>query len=198
MFPHIHPPHYKVQPTDRAQLLQQQPALIWFTGLSGSGKSTLANGTDTNLYNLGYKTFVLDGDIVRGGLCRDLSFSEADRKENMRRIGEVSKIMMQAGIIVIAAFIAPFRAERQMIKELVGMDSFFEIHVACPIEICEQRDTKGLYRKARNNEICDFTGIHSPYEAPEAPFLAVDTEHLDTKQALTLVLHKLLPKLAVA
>lgn len=149
--------------------------VIWFTGLSGSGKSTLAHALEEHLYQKGCHTFVLDGDNVRHGLCGDLGFSKADRQENIRRIGEVSKLFVEAGVIVLTAFISPFRADRQRVKTLVGEDDFLEIYCKCSLDVCEQRDTKGLYKKARAGLIRDFTGISSPYEEPEVPDLVVDT-----------------------
>lgn len=172
---HIHPANYKVSQADRITRLKQIPKLIWFTGLSGSGKSTLANGLETLLYDNGHLTFSLDGDNIRTGLSKDLTFSSADRIENIRRIAEVSKLMLDAGLIVLSAFISPFVSERKMIASLVGPENFLEVFVDCPIEVCEQRDVKGLYEKARKGMIANFTGIDSPYEAPPNPFLTIKT-----------------------
>jgi len=158
----------------RAELNRHKSVLLWFTGLSGSGKSTLAHAVEEQLYQMGYRTFVLDGDNVRQGLCGDLGFSNDDRVENIRRISEVSKLFVEAGVIVLTAFISPFRADRQKARSLVG-DDFVEIYCDCPLDVCEERDVKGLYRRARAGEIKQFTGISSPYEEPEAPELAVDT-----------------------
>jgi adenylylsulfate kinase len=153
----------------RAQLKKQQPAVLWFTGLSGAGKSTVAGALETRLVQLGYHTYLLDGDNVRHGLCSDLGFSEQDRRENIRRIGELAKLMVDAGLIVLSAFISPHRAERQMVRELLPEGEFIEVFVNAPLAVCEQRDPKGLYRKARAGEITNFTGIDSEYQPPERP-----------------------------
>lgn len=150
-------------------------AIIWFTGLSGSGKSTLAHAVEEFLHQRGCRTFVLDGDNVRHGLCDDLDFSAKDRKENIRRIGEVAKLFMEAGVIVLTAFISPYRADRERVRGMVEHGDFIEIYCDTPIEICESRDVKGIYKKARAGEIAEFTGITSPYEAPENPELTVNT-----------------------
>jgi len=150
-------------------------AIIWFTGLSGAGKSTLAHAVEEQLHQMGCRTFVLDGDNVRHGLCGDLGFSAADRVENIRRVGEVAKLFMEAGVIVLTAFISPFREDRNRVRAMVQPGEFVEIYCQCPVEVCEQRDTKGLYKKARAGEIGQFTGISSPYEAPDSPELVVNT-----------------------
>ena len=150
-------------------------AIIWFTGLSGAGKSTLAHAVEEHLHQMGCRTFVLDGDNVRHGLCGDLGFSAADRVENIRRVGEVAKLFMEAGVIVLTAFISPFREDRNRVRAMVQPGEFVEIYCQCPVEVCEQRDTKGLYKKARAGEIGQFTGISSPYEAPDRPELVVNT-----------------------
>lgn len=191
----IHPQTFKITQKERIILMKQKPLLIWFTGLSGSGKSTLANATELKFHAEGFKTFLLDGDNVRTGLNKDLGFSEEDRVENIRRIGEVAKLMLDAGLIVISAFISPFRRERNTIKELVGADRFIEIYVDCPIEVCEERDVKGLYKKARKGLIKDFTGINSPYEKPEKPFLTVPTADLELNEALALITKHVGPEL---
>jgi bifunctional enzyme CysN/CysC len=165
---------FEVTKSARAQLNGQKPVLLWFTGLSGAGKSTIANSLEQKLHGLGKRTFVLDGDNVRHGLNRDLGFTEADRVENIRRVGEVAKLFVDAGLITMVAFISPFRAEREMARELVGPDEFIEIFVDTPLEVCEQRDPKGLYRKARNGELRNFTGLDSPYERPESPELTLN------------------------
>jgi len=153
--------------------------LFWFTGLSGAGKSTLAHSVEELLHQHGYRTFVLDGDNVRHGLCADLSFSDDDRKENIRRVGHMSMLYVEAGIIVLTAFISPFRADRDNVRKIAGTD-FHEIYCKASLEICEDRDVKGLYKRARAGEIPDFTGISSPYEEPEYADLTVDTEsHLE-------------------
>lgn len=165
--------------------------IIWFTGLSGSGKSTLAHSVEEHLYQMGCRTFVLDGDNVRHGLCGDLGFSAEDRVENIRRIGEVAKLFMEAGVIVLTAFISPFRADRDKVRAMVRTGEFIEIYCQCPIEVCEQRDVKGLYKKARAGEIGQFTGITSPYEAPVAPELTVDTACQSLDECVKQVISKL-------
>ncbi|MED5469947.1 MAG: adenylyl-sulfate kinase, partial [Cyanobacteriota bacterium] len=148
----------------RAQQRGHRSAILWFTGLSGSGKSTLANAVNAALFEQGLATYVLDGDDIRHSLCKDLGFSDSDREENIRRIGEVAKLFLDAGVIVLTAFVSPFRADRDKARKLVDVDDFIEIHCAADLTICEERDTKGLYAKARAGEIKDFTGISSPYE----------------------------------
>ncbi len=159
----------------RETLNGHRGGLFWFTGLSGSGKSTLAHSVEEDLYQNGYRTYVLDGDNVRHGLCADLSFSDADRKENIRRIGHMSMLYVEAGIVVLTAFISPFRADRENVRKISGAD-FHEIYCKCSLEVCEDRDVKGLYKRARAGEIPDFTGISSPYEEPEFADLTIDTE----------------------
>ena len=165
--------------TIRREHRQQQnghgSAILWFTGLSGAGKSTLAHAVEERLHRLGCRTYVLDGDNVRHGLCGDLGFSAADRSENIRRIGEVAKLMIDAGVIALTAFISPFRADRERVRGMVMHGEFIEIYCHCPVEVCETRDVKGLYQRARAGEVKDFTGISSPYEAPLKPELTVDT-----------------------
>ncbi|WP_261884936.1 adenylyl-sulfate kinase [Vibrio pomeroyi] len=153
----------------RSNLKSQKPAVLWFTGLSGSGKSTVAGALENRLAQLGYHTYLLDGDNVRHGLCSDLGFSEQDRRENIRRIGELAKLMADAGLIVLSAFISPHQAERQLVRDLLPEGEFLEVFVNTPLEVCEQRDPKGLYKKARAGEIPNFTGISSAYEAPHNP-----------------------------
>ncbi len=162
--------------------------VLWFTGLSGSGKSTLAHAVEEHLHQNGLHTFVLDGDNVRHGLCSDLGFSDKDRKENIRRISEIAKLMLEAGIITLTAFISPFKAERAMARSLMPHGDFIEIHCFCPLTVCEQRDVKGLYKKAREGEIKDFTGISSPYEEPEKPDLKIDTSRLTLEESILMVI----------
>jgi len=164
-----------VDRSTRAQQRGHRSAILWFTGLSGAGKSTLANAVNGALFERGLACYVLDGDNVRHGLCKDLGFSDADREENIRRIGEVSKLFLDAGIVVLTAFVSPFKADRDKARALVEAGDFIEIHCAADLGVCEERDTKGLYAKARAGAIKDFTGISSPYEAPENPELKVDT-----------------------
>lgn len=155
--------------------------LLWFTGLSGSGKSTVAGALEQSLHQLGVSTYLLDGDNVRHGLCRDLGFSDDDRRENIRRVGEVAKLMVDAGLVVLSAFISPHRAERQMVRDMLGEGRFIEIFVDTPLAICEARDPKGLYKKARAGELRNFTGIDAVYEAPDHPELHLDGEQLVTQ-----------------
>ncbi|TVP58122.1 MAG: adenylyl-sulfate kinase [Halomonadaceae bacterium] len=168
----------------RASRKNQQPCLLWFTGLSGSGKSTIANALDVALHERGYHTFLLDGDNVRHGLNRDLGFSEEDRVENIRRIGEVSKLFTDAGLIVLSAFISPFSSDRLLVRNLFPEGEFIEVFMSTPLEVCEERDPKGLYRKARAGEIRQFTGIDSPYEAPDRPEIAIDTGTLSVDECI--------------
>ena len=160
---------------DRQQQNGHGSVILWFTGLSGAGKSTLAHAVEERLHNTNCRTYVLDGDNVRHGLCGDLGFSATDRTENIRRIGEVAKLMMDAGVITLTAFISPFHADRDRVRSMVMPGEFIEVHCRCPIEVCETRDVKGLYRRARSGEVKDFTGISSPYEPPLNPELIVDT-----------------------
>ena len=167
--------NYRVTKEERMALLNQKPLVIWFTGLSGSGKSTLADALEHRLMKEGFKTYLLDGDNIRFGLNKNLDFSDEGRKENIRRIGEVSKLFADAGLIVLTAFVSPFKSDRQLVRELLPLGEFVEVYVDTPIEVCEQRDVKGLYKKARAGEIKDFTGISSPYEKPENPEVIVKT-----------------------
>lgn len=168
----------KISHQDRFKRFGHLGRIIWLTGLSGAGKSTIAMALERRLFDAGQNVYVLDGDIVRGGLCADLGFSPEDRAENIRRIGEVARIMADAGLLVIVAFISPFRADRDRVRDGMPAGRFMEVHVSTPLEICEQRDTKGLYAKARAGELTDFTGISSPYEPPEAPEVTLPTEQL--------------------
>lgn len=161
---------------------------LWFTGLSGAGKSTLAHAVEEELSRRGCRTFVLDGDNVRHGLCADLGFSVADRAENIRRIGEAVNLFLDAGIIALAAFISPFRADRERVRQLLGEDDFIEIYCRCELSVCEARDVKGLYRRARAGDISEFTGISSPYEEPESPELVLDTGRVGLDACVTQVL----------
>lgn len=171
--------HATVTRTRREVQNGHRGAIIWFTGLSGSGKSTLAHAVEEALHQQGCRTFVLDGDNVRHGLCGDLGFSSKDRVENIRRIGEMSKLFMEAGVIVLTAFISPYRADRERVRGMVEHGDFIEIYCDTPIEVCEARDVKGLYKKARAGQIAEFTGISSPYEAPENSELTVNTEAVE-------------------
>ena len=187
----VHWQSLDVTRSSRAELKGQQPAVLWFTGLSGAGKSTIANLVDKRLHSLGRHTVVLDGDNVRHGLNRDLGFTEADRVENIRRVAEVAKLMADAGLIVLVSFISPFRAERQMARELMQGGEFYEVFVDTPLAEAERRDVKGLYKKARAGQLKNFTGIDSPYEAPEAPEIHINTTELDAAAAAALIVERL-------
>ena len=178
----------------RADKRGHRSAILWFTGLSGSGKSTLANAVNAALFERGLATYVLDGDNVRHGLCKDLGFSDADREENIRRIGEVAKLFLDAGVIVLTAFVSPFRADRDKARDLVEAGDFFEIFCAADLDVCESRDPKGLYAKARSGAIKEFTGISSPYEAPDTPELKIDTGAQDLAQSVEVVIKALQDK----
>ena len=161
---------------------------LWFTGLSGSGKSTLAHAVEEELHQLGCRTMTLDGDNIRHGLCKDLDFSAENRKENIRRIGEVARLFIESGVITLAAFISPFKEERDKVRKLLADEGLIEIYVKCPISVCEARDVKGMYKKAKANEIKNFTGISSPYEVPESPDLIVDTDQETLDESVDKVL----------
>jgi bifunctional enzyme CysN/CysC len=183
-----HPPtaHWQtidVTPEARRGLMGHQPAIVWFTGLSGAGKSTIANRADLLLHRLGVHTYLLDGDNVRRGLTLDLGFDQADRVENIRRVAEVANLMADAGLVVLVAFISPFRSGRQLARERAGATAFCEVFVDTPLHVAESRDPKGLYRKARKGELANFTGLDSPYERPENPELRIDTTVTSPDQA---------------
>ena len=179
---------HTVSHQERVALKQQQPVVLWFTGLSGSGKSTIANAVERLLLENGKHSYLLDGDNVRHGLNKDLGFSDSERVENIRRIGEVSKLFVDAGNIVLTAFISPFRADRSQVRDILGEDQFIEVFVDTPLEVCESRDPKGLYKKARAGEIKHFTGIDSAYEAPLFPDIHVKTDVMTVEQCAKLVL----------
>ncbi|MBC8210520.1 MAG: adenylyl-sulfate kinase [Gammaproteobacteria bacterium] len=172
----------------RAEQKSQKPLVIWFTGLSASGKSTIAGALEQILTHQGYHTYLLDGDNVRHGLCKDLGFSDADRKENIRRVGEVAKLAADAGLIVLAAFISPFKADRQIVREILPEDEFIEVFVDASLEVCQQRDPKGLYEKALRGEIKKFTGIDSPYEAPQDPEIHIHADRDSVAEAVNQLL----------
>lgn len=176
----------------RLTLLNQKPCILWFTGLSGSGKSTIANAVELELFKRGRKTYLLDGDNVRHGLNKDLGFSEQDRIENIRRIGEVAKLFVDSGLIVLTAFISPFKSDRQIARSLVKYDEFIEVFIDTPLEVCEQRDPKGLYKKARDGAIKNFTGISSPYEAPEDPQIHIKTDEHSIEECVDIVINYLI------
>jgi adenylyl-sulfate kinase len=179
---------YRTTVTERSAVKGHPPLLIWFTGLSGSGKSTLADALEILLVSKGKHTYHLDGDALRLGLNSDLGFSESDRTENLRRVGEVSKLMLDAGILVIAAFVSPMRAQRDAVRTMVGEQRFLEVHVNTPLEICEKRDIKGYYAKARRGEIAEFTGVSAPYEAPHNPDLVIDTNVVSIEAAMQMLI----------
>ena len=183
--------HSTVTRAARAHQRGHRSAILWFTGLSGAGKSTLANAVNSALFEQGLACYVLDGDNVRHGLCSDLGFSDGDREENIRRIGEVAKLFLDAGVVVLTAFVSPFRADRHRARALVEEGDFIEIHCAADLNVCEERDTKGLYAKARSGEIKEFTGISSPYEEPEQPELRIDTGHQSLDDCVSQVLSHL-------
>jgi len=181
----------RVTKRERQKLKGHRSAIIWFTGLSGSGKSTLAHSVEERLISLGIHTYVLDGDNVRRGLNRDLGFSAEDRKENIRRIGEVAKLFVDAGIIVLSAFISPYREDRKFVRSIVEEGEFIEVYVKCPLEVCEQRDVKGLYKKAREGIIKNFTGIDDPYEEPENPEIIVETDKESLEESVNKIINYL-------
>jgi adenylylsulfate kinase len=183
--------HATVTRVRREAQNDHRSVILWFTGLSGAGKSTLAHAVEEQLHQRGCRTFVFDGDNVRHGLCSDLGFSTEDRVENIRRVGEMAKLFLEAGVISLTAFISPFRADRERVRSLVPHGDFLEIYCRCPVEVCEARDVKGLYKRARAGEIKDFTGISSPYEEPEVPELVVDTGALSLEESVDQVLRLL-------
>jgi adenylylsulfate kinase len=192
MSDHIQPHQHLISSRDRSAIKGHQPAALWFTGLSGSGKSTIASEVEREL-NKSYRahTYLLDGDNIRTGLNRGLGFSKAERVENIRRIGEVTKLFVDAGLIVLTAFISPFRQDRDLVRALLPVGTFFEIYVHCPLDVCEARDPKGLYQKARQGMIPDFTGITSPYEEPLQPEIVLNTASMSVIECVQAVLERL-------
>jgi adenylyl-sulfate kinase len=174
----------------------QKPKLIWFTGLSGSGKSTLAVQLEAALHARGFKTYLLDGDNIRSGLNKDLSFTDDARVENIRRISEVCKLFLDAGVVLLSAFISPFQADREQVKSIVGEDNYIEVFVDAPLEVCEQRDVKGLYKKARAGEVKNFTGISSPYEKPTKPDVVIATDKMSVEQSIETLMKQIVPKIS--
>lgn len=183
--------HFKITRSDRERGLNQRGLLIWFTGLSGSGKSTIANALEIKLQSKGFHTYLLDGDNIRTGLNKNLSFSLEDRTENLRRIAEVSHLLLDAGLITLASFISPLESERQMIRTIVGAENYFEIFINTSLDECERRDVKGLYKKARKGEIEEFTGISSPYEIPQNLDLEINTEKTSVEEAVEIIFERI-------
>lgn len=182
---------HHVTKEERSSIKDQKPCILWFTGLSGSGKSTIANAVESKLLEMNKHTYLLDGDNVRMGLNKGLTFTDEDRIENIRRIGEVSKLFVDAGTIVLTAFISPFQKERDSVRSLVKNGEFIEIFIDTPLEVCESRDPKGLYQKARNGEIPNFTGISSPYEAPKTPEIHIQTDRMTIEESLEMIINYL-------
>lgn len=183
---------HNVEKTSRQKLHGHQSFIIWFTGLSGSGKSTIANALERHLHEKGNSTYLLDGDNIRHGLNKDLAFTKEDRMENIRRIGEVAKLFIDSGTIVLAAFVSPYREDRELVRNLVGSGEFIEVYIDCTIETCEKRDPKGLYKKARAGEINHFTGISDPYEIPDDPEIIVKSDQLTVKSCVELIYNYLI------
>lgn len=179
---------HKVEKLDRSKQKKQKPCILWFTGLSGAGKSTVADAVEQKLFELGHHTYLLDGDNVRHGLNKDLGFTDADRVENIRRIGEMAKLFADAGLIVMSAFISPFRSDRQMVRDLVEEKEFVEVYISTPLSTCEERDPKGLYKKARSGQIKNFTGIDSDYEVPHHPEVTLNTAELNVSECVDRVI----------
>ncbi|GAA4244257.1 MULTISPECIES: adenylyl-sulfate kinase [Winogradskyella] len=186
---------YKITKKDREKLNQHRSLLLWFTGLSGSGKSTLANLVEMELHKKGVSTFVLDGDNVRQGINKDLSFAPEDRTENIRRIAEIGHLMVEAGVVTLAAFVSPYIEDRENIKNIVGVDNFIEIYINTSLKECERRDVKGLYKKARAGEIKNMTGISAPYEAPTNPDIEIVTDNQDVETSVQTILDFIIQKI---
>lgn len=182
----------------REALNRHRSVVLWFTGLSGAGKSTLAHSVEERLYQMGCRTYVLDGDNVRHGLCSDLSFTEHDRTENIRRIGEVTKLFADAGVIALTAFISPYRRDRDLVRGLFRDGDFIEVYCRCPLEVCETRDVKGLYKRARAGEVKNFTGISAPYEVPDRPELVLDTDQWSLTQCVDRVIWFLMERTVIS
>lgn len=182
---------FNISREDRSILKNHKPVMVWLTGLSGSGKSTIANALEQELFNKNFHTYLLDGDNIRKGINKNLGFSEDDRKENLRRVAEIGKLMLDAGLICIGAFISPLKKDRILVKQIIGKENFFEIFVDTPLELCEARDVKGLYAKARRGEIKNFTGINAPYEKPEEANLVIKTEELTIDEAVLKIINNI-------
>ncbi|MFV0571561.1 MAG: adenylyl-sulfate kinase [Xanthomarina gelatinilytica] len=194
---HIIPYSYQISIQDRRESNKHNSFLIWFTGLSGSGKSTIANVVEQRLHKEGIKTYILDGDNIRKGINSDLSFSPEDRTENIRRIAETANLMIDAGLVVLAAFVSPYKKDRENIRSIVKDVNFVEVYVNTSVAECERRDVKGLYKKARAGEIKNMTGISAPYEAPEHPDVEINTEHVSVEQAVKQIIEYITPKLTL-
>jgi len=193
----IIPHSYQVSKADRQTNNKHKSLLLWFTGLSGSGKSTIANVVEQELHKLGIKTYTLDGDNIRNGINKDLSFAPEDRTENIRRIAEIANLMVDAGVVVLAAFVSPYKKDRENIKKIVQEENFVEVFVNTSLAECERRDVKGLYQKARAGEIKNMTGISAPYEAPENPDIEIKTEENTVEEAVSKILKHITPKLSL-
>ncbi|WP_452230582.1 MULTISPECIES: adenylyl-sulfate kinase [unclassified Lacinutrix] len=189
--------NYQVSKEDRQEKNKHKSFLLWFTGLSGSGKSTIANVVEQELYKLGISTYTLDGDNIRKGINSDLTFAPQDRTENIRRIAEIGNLMVEAGLVTLAAFVSPYRKDRENIKDIIKDVNFIEIYINTSVEECERRDVKGLYKKARAGEIKNMTGISAPYEAPENPDIEIKTEEKTVEEAVQLIMEFIKPKLAL-
>jgi adenylylsulfate kinase len=199
MTQHIHPIFEDMlQRSDKEALLQQRALNLWMTGLSGSGKSTIAKGLEKKLHREGFTVKLLDGDNIRSGLCSNLGFSDDDREENIRRVAEVARLFIDTGIIVINSFISPTAAIRDKARQIIGPDSFFEVYVSCPLDVCEGRDVKGLYQKARNGEIPEFTGINSPFEEPSNPDCELNTTQAEPPESVDKLFSAILPQITYA
>jgi adenylyl-sulfate kinase len=187
--------NFQINRFSRSKKLKQIPKLIWFTGLSGSGKSTISDGLENMLFEKGFSTYSLDGDNIRFGLCKGLGFSLEERTENIRRIAEAANLMLDAGLIVLASFISPLKSQRDLVREIIGKENFIEVYVSTPVEECEKRDVKGLYKKAKNGEIKNFTGVSSVYESPKNPEIIVDTTDISIDQSVQFIYNKIKDKL---
>lgn len=195
---HIYPVFERiVQRNEKENKLKQKAKVLWFTGLSGSGKTTLAEALERNLFERGYLTQILDGDNIRSGINNNLSFTPEDRRENIRRIAEVNKLFINCGVITLCAFVSPTERTRHIVRDIVGIENFFEIFVSTPLEVCEQRDVKGLYAKARRGEIPNFTGISAPFEIPEDAHLVIDTSQYSIEECTSILLDNVLPLIAL-
>lgn len=187
--------NFKVDRLSRSKKLEQSPMVIWITGLSGSGKSTISDALENMLFEKGFSTYSLDGDNIRFGLCKGLGFSIDERTENIRRIAEATNLMLDAGLIVLSSFISPLKSQRELVREIVGKENYIEVYVSTPVEECEKRDVKGLYKKAKNGEIKNFTGVSSVYESPEKPDIIIDTTDLSIDQSVEFIYIKIKDKL---